>query len=62
MFGTSGGGKTSLLNIVGTIDKPTKGELTIGSVSVNSKTKDKTLSSIRLSKLYYHYMFSLHLH
>ena len=30
IYGTSGGGKTSLLNIVGTIDKPTKGELTIG--------------------------------
>jgi len=24
VFGTSGGGKTSLLNIIGTIDKPTK--------------------------------------
>jgi putative ABC transport system ATP-binding protein len=27
IFGTSGGGKTTMLNIMGTIDKPTKGEL-----------------------------------
>ena len=27
VFGTSGGGKTTLLNIIGTIDKPTKGKL-----------------------------------
>jgi len=27
VYGTSGGGKTTLLNIVGTIDKPTKGEV-----------------------------------
>jgi putative ABC transport system ATP-binding protein len=27
VFGTSGGGKTTLLNVVGTIDKPTKGQL-----------------------------------
>lgn len=29
IYGTSGGGKTSLLNIIGTIDKPSKGELYI---------------------------------
>ena len=29
IFGTSGGGKTTLLNLLGTIDKPTKGHLTI---------------------------------
>lgn len=29
ILGSSGGGKTSLLNILGTIDKPTKGELHI---------------------------------
>jgi ABC-type glutathione transport system ATPase component len=27
VYGTSGGGKTTLLNIIGTIDKPTKGEV-----------------------------------
>jgi ABC-type lipoprotein export system ATPase subunit len=29
ILGSSGGGKTSLLNILGTIDRPTKGELHI---------------------------------
>jgi ABC-type lipoprotein export system ATPase subunit len=29
LFGTSGGGKTSLLNIIGTIDKPTKGTVVV---------------------------------
>ncbi|ORX77293.1 hypothetical protein BCR32DRAFT_208078, partial [Anaeromyces robustus] len=29
IYGTSGSGKSSLLNILGTIDKPTKGELVI---------------------------------
>ena len=51
IFGTSGGGKTSLLNIIGTIDKPTKGELTIGDTLINPKTTDDTLAQIRVSKL-----------
>ena len=29
ILGSSGGGKTTLLNLIGTIDKPTKGDLTI---------------------------------
>lgn len=29
VFGTSGGGKTSLLNVIGTIDKPTKGDIKV---------------------------------
>ena len=29
IYGASGGGKTSLLNVIGTIDKPTKGDLLI---------------------------------
>lgn len=33
IFGTSGGGKTTMLNIMGTIDKPTKGELKLCGVS-----------------------------
>ena len=32
IFGTSGGGKTTLLNIMGTIDKPTKGEMHVAGV------------------------------
>lgn len=51
IFGTSGGGKTSLLNVIGTIDKPTKGELKIDGIVLNGKTSDEKLSSIRLSNL-----------
>lgn len=35
IYGTSGGGKTSLLNCLGTIDKPTKGFLNIAGLSEN---------------------------
>jgi putative ABC transport system ATP-binding protein len=51
IFGTSGGGKTTLLNIMGTIDKPTKGEIKICGSLVNSNTPDTVLSSLRLNKL-----------
>jgi len=30
ILGTSGGGKTTMLNIIGTIDKPSKGDIRIG--------------------------------
>jgi putative ABC transport system ATP-binding protein len=51
IFGTSGGGKTTMLNIMGTIDKPTKGELKLCGTLVNSNTKDSTLSELRLKKI-----------
>eukprot|EP01080_Neovahlkampfia_damariscottae_P001487 gene1487-12104_t len=51
IYGTSGGGKTSLLNIVGTIDKPTKGRMTIDGERITSSTNDSTLASIRLHKM-----------
>ncbi|KAJ3155254.1 ABC transporter AbcH.1 [Geranomyces michiganensis] len=51
IYGTSGGGKTSLLNIVGTIDKPTKGDLTICDTVITPNTKDEVLAALRLSKL-----------
>merc|ERR1719321_824973 len=51
IFGTSGGGKTTLLNLLGTIDKPTKGRITICGTRINSKTTDAELSRLRLSKL-----------
>jgi putative ABC transport system ATP-binding protein len=51
IYGTSGGGKTSMLNIIGTIDKPTKGHLTICGTRIGSKTKDSTLAHIRLQKM-----------
>jgi len=51
IFGTSGGGKTTMLNIMGTIDKPTKGEIKLCGVRINSNTKDSDLSLIRLQKI-----------
>ncbi|KAJ3175052.1 ABC transporter AbcH.1 [Geranomyces variabilis] len=51
IYGTSGGGKTSLLNIVGTIDKPTKGDLTICDTVITPNTKDEVLAALRLTKL-----------
>lgn len=63
IFGTSGGGKTTMLNIIGTIDKPTKGELRLCGTSfyfffvflillgITQNTKDVELSLIRLQKI-----------
>lgn len=49
VFGTSGGGKTTLLNIMGTIDKPTKGEVTLCGHKIKASTEDKVLAGLRLS-------------
>ncbi|KAJ3016957.1 ABC transporter AbcH.1 [Thoreauomyces humboldtii] len=51
IYGTSGGGKTSLLNIIGTIDKPTKGDLTICDTVITPNTKDEVLADLRLNNL-----------
>ena len=51
ILGTSGGGKTTLLNIIGTIDKPSKGDVYICGLRIKASTKDTLLASIRLSKL-----------
>ena len=51
VYGTSGGGKTSLLNIIGTIDKPTKGELFINGTRIDYSTPDRVLSQIRLNDI-----------
>jgi len=51
IFGLSGGGKTTLLNVIGTIDKPTKGELHLCGHRIDSHTPDHVLSYIRLKKL-----------
>jgi len=51
ILGTSGGGKTTLLNIIGTIDKPSKGDVYICGLRIKSSTKDTLLASIRLNKL-----------
>eukprot|EP01090_Pellita_catalonica_P002512 TRINITY_DN12089_c0_g1_i2.p1 TRINITY_DN12089_c0_g1~~TRINITY_DN12089_c0_g1_i2.p1 ORF type:complete len:311 (+),score=40.34 TRINITY_DN12089_c0_g1_i2:26-958(+) len=51
IFGTSGGGKTSLLNIMGTIDKPTKGNLKLCGTRISKSTTDTELSDLRRSKI-----------
>ena len=51
ILGTSGGGKTTLLNMVGTIDKPTKGDVWLGGVRIKSSTRDSVMANIRLHKL-----------
>jgi putative ABC transport system ATP-binding protein len=50
-LGTSGGGKTSLLNIFGTIDKPTKGEITICGQKITNRTTDAEFAKLRLNKI-----------
>jgi putative ABC transport system ATP-binding protein len=51
ILGTSGGGKTTMLNIIGTIDKPSKGDVYICGLRIKNSTKDALLASIRLNKL-----------
>ena len=51
ILGTSGGGKTTLLNIIGTIDKPTKGDVYVCGLRIKNSTKDSTLAAIRLNKV-----------
>ena len=41
----------SLLNILGTVDSPTRGELEISGLLFNDKTQDKTVSQIRLRSI-----------
>ncbi|KAA6401655.1 MAG: ABC transporter ATP-binding protein [Streblomastix strix] len=49
--GTSGGGKSTMLNIIGTIDKPTKGRVTLCGQQITPKTSDDDLARIRLENL-----------
>jgi len=49
--GPSGGGKTSLLNLLGTIDKPTHGHIELFGTKIDQTSHDKFLSSLRLSKI-----------
>ncbi|MFO7999321.1 MAG: ABC transporter ATP-binding protein [Bacteroidales bacterium] len=42
--GPSGSGKTTLLNLIGTLDKPDKGEIHIGNLSLSDMKADQILS------------------
>ena len=52
IYGTSGGGKTSLLNVIGTIHKPTKGDIKICGTLINNNTPDDVFADLRLKRLY----------
>ena len=49
--GPSGGGKTTLLNILGTLDSDFEGELTIMNNKITNKCTDEFLSDLRLKKI-----------
>lgn len=49
--GPSGGGKTTLLNILGTIDQPTSGTVEILGKPISSESDDSYLSNLRLEKI-----------
>lgn len=49
--GPSGGGKTTLLNIIGTIDRPSGGTLRILGEQVNEKSTDNYLADLRLRRI-----------
>ncbi|KAA8491879.1 ABC transporter H family member 2 [Porphyridium purpureum] len=49
--GPSGGGKTTLLNILGALDRPSRGSLTLLGQPISNKTTDKQLASMRLSQI-----------
>ena len=49
--GPSGGGKTTILNLVGTIDTPTRGSLRLFGKSVSAKSSDAFLADLRLRKI-----------
>uniref|UniRef100_A0A7S4LCH7 ABC transporter domain-containing protein n=1 Tax=Eutreptiella gymnastica TaxID=73025 RepID=A0A7S4LCH7_9EUGL len=49
--GPSGGGKTTLLNLIGTIDLPTTGTVELMGESITAKSPDKYLSNLRLSTI-----------
>jgi len=49
--GPSGGGKTTLLNLLGTIDKPTKGTIGLFGSQIGSDSTDAYLANLRLAKI-----------
>ena len=51
ILGTSGGGKSSLLNIMGTIDTPSRGNLKLFGKYMRMSTSDTEYAKIRLNKI-----------
>lgn len=51
ILGTSGGGKSSLLNIIGTIDNPSRGTVTLFNNTFRSSTTDTQYANVRLKKM-----------
>jgi len=49
--GPSGGGKTTMLNLLGTIDKPTKGVVELFGETIDSSSTDNKLSELRLKRI-----------
>ena len=49
--GPSGGGKTTLLNLIGTIDSPSDGELYILNQRIDGQSTDEFLSQLRLKHI-----------
>ncbi len=51
ILGKSGSGKTSMLNILGTIDQPTRGDLVICGQRISPRSTDEQLANLRLNNL-----------
>ena len=51
ILGPSGGGKSSLLNIIGTIDTPSRGNLKLFEKIIRQTTKDSEFAEIRQEKI-----------
>uniref|UniRef100_A0A0A9XBG7 ABC transporter H family member 2 n=1 Tax=Lygus hesperus TaxID=30085 RepID=A0A0A9XBG7_LYGHE len=51
IYGTSGGGKSTLLNLLGTIDLPSKGNLYLFGQRITDQTPDSYLASMRCQRI-----------
>jgi ABC-type lipoprotein export system ATPase subunit len=51
ILGKSGGGKTTMLNMIGSVDRPTRGDIVIDGTRINARTPDTVLADVRLRKL-----------
>ena len=51
IYGTSGGGKSTLLNVLGTIDTPTKGNLAVMNSRITDQTEDALMARLRCKKV-----------